>query len=265
MEEYKLTEEELQYFVAADEADRSGAAPPPMPASLSGEASASPAAVAAQAGAEAEYQRRSNVDMALVDKYLERHVERDSTAEMAKIYRETFGEDLHVPEKLSLVDLTYGTGSIGQAARLTKTDVFGTPEEIAAEKAAAEAKPVEAAPAVQKESKARKFATAYKRGVPEGPGTGEKFKMSNPLRVWTIPKRFAGKSVGRYYVLFIVNLVLFIVLFIPRLIIWPISFAYRMIKRFVAPKVSARVAPRLQGLQEKLAEPAKAAPEKPAH
>ncbi len=261
MEDYKLTEEELRYFLAVKEAEEVGAVPPMLPASLGGEALAQPSPEA-HGAAEGEYQRKSNVDMALVDKYLERHIERDSTAEMSKIYKEAFGEELHVPEKLSLVDLTYGTGSIGAAGKVTKAEIFGTPKEAGAAKV--EEKGVEATPAVKKVSKSVKFATAYKRGVPEGPGTGEKYRMSNPLRVWTIKKRFAGKSVGRYYFLFVVNLVLFVVLLLPRVIIWPILFVVRLIKRFVAPKVSARIAPRIQSLQSKLADPSKAATEKPA-
>lgn len=266
MEEYKLTEEELRYFVAAKEAAEAGLPPPPLPGSLAGGTPVEPGQGAA--APQAEYQRKSSVDMALVDKYLERHIERDSTSEMAKIYKEAFGDDLHVPEKLSLVDLTYGTGSIGQAHKVTKAEIFGTPEEGAAEKAAAaagEAAKVEAVPAPRKESKAVKFATAYKRGVPEGPGTGEKYRMSNPLRVWSIPKRFAGTSVGRYYLLFAINIALFVLLLIPRIFVWPVVFVARLIKRFVAPRVSARVAPRIQGLQEKLAEKPKPAAEKPSN
>jgi hypothetical protein len=265
MGEYKLTEEEIRYFVAEKEARQNGLPPPELPASLSGSKGGQQAAAAAAAAPQQEYVRKSDVDLALVDKYLERHIERDSTAEMAKIYKETFGEDLHVPEKLSLVDLTYNTGAIKEAHRLTKTEVFGTPEEIAAEKAAAEGKAkVETAP-TRKESKALKFATAYKRGVPEGLGTGEKYRMSNPARVWSIPKRFAGKSVGRYYVLFAVNLVLFFLLLIPRIFLWPILTLLRLLKRFVAPRVAARVAPRIQGIQQKLADPAKAPAEKPSN
>lgn len=247
MEEHKLTEEELRYFVAVKAADEAGLPPPALPASLSDEPEAQSAAAAAAAPS-AEYSRKSQVDMALVDKYLDRHITRDSTAEMAKIYKNTFGEDLEVPEKLSLVDLTYGTGSIGQAHKVTKTEIFGTPEEIAAEKAAAEKKgaPAEAAAAKPKRGHARGFVTAYKRGVPEGPSYDAKLSLWNPFRFWVIPRRLAGKSVGRYYVFAIINMVIFVgqfvlllVPFLIRLIVTGIRWIWR---RFLRNRVTPGLA-----------------------
>jgi len=64
--------------------------------------------------------------------------------------------------------------------------------------------------------------------------------------------------VTRYYLFFAVNLVLTILLFIPRLIIWPIIFVYKLLRRFAAPKVSGKLAPKIRGFQERLAEKPKA-------
>jgi len=208
----------------------------------------------------AEYERKSTVDMNLIDKYLDRHVERDSTAELAQIYKAAFGEDLHVPEKLSLVDLTYRTSGLSEAGKVTKEEMFDLPQAEKKEEAA-----VAAAPAVPKESGVLKFATAYKRGVPEGPGFGGKLKWYNPARLWLIPKRFCGGRVGRYYLLFLINLVLFFVLLLPRLIMWPIFFVLRLLKRFVAPKVQDKVGSRMRSFQEKMAEPPKPSPQKPSN
>lgn len=262
LEEFKLSEEELRYFVAVKEADEAGLPPPPLPPSLSDEPEQKRAEAEA-AQAPQEYARKSQVDMALVDKYLDRHITRDSTAEMAKIYKEAFGEDMHVPEKLSLVDLTYGTGSIGQAHKVTKTDIFGTPEEIAAEKAAAEKKEakVEAAPKKAKSGRTRAFVTAYKRGVPEGPSYDAKWSVWNPFRFWVIPRRFAGKSAGRYYLLAIINAVIFIGQFVLLLVPFAIRAIVTALRWVWRRFLRNRVSPGWQRVKERAAQAAAVPPE----
>jgi hypothetical protein len=254
---YHLSREDLEYFVAAKEAEAAGAAAPKVPGSRKGQAHAAADAPATPGD---EYKRKSDVDIALVEKYLERKVMRNAEQELASVYKQVFGEDLHIPERVDLADYTPRADAVKSAQKLTKAEDFGLPEGAKpAEEKKVEAA-ADAAPAVKKGSAAAAFVLAFKRGVPPGPGFGQNWRMSNPLRVWTIPKRFVGESVGKFYVIFLVNVVLFIVLLLPRAFLWPILFVARQIKR----RVGGKLAPKLKGLQQKYAEPAKAETGKPS-
>ena len=257
---YKLTKEQLEYFVAEADARAANLPAPPKPGETAAAAGGSQGAPAGSA-ADAQYQRRSEVDVELIEKYLEKRITREARNDFASAYKDAFGEDLVVPANLDLVDMSYSTREIAaadRAVKLSKAEILGIPEEGKPEEAKAPEPVVEAAPAVAKQSKALAFATAFRKGVPPGPGFGGKWASYNPFHLWIIPKKYCGSSVTRYYLFFAVNLVLTILLFIPRLIIWPIIFVYKLLRRFAAPKVSGKLAPKIRGFQERLAEKPKA-------
>jgi hypothetical protein len=245
-----LTREELEYFVAKKEAELSGAEPP-KPLGAKGAA----APVAAASAASGEYVRKSDVDIALVEKYLERKGSRNVESELSSVYKQMFGEDLHIPERVELADYTPKATDTKPSTKVTKEEIFGLEGGAKPEEKKAEAAPAEAAPAAKQPSRAKGVALAWKKGVPEGPTRDEKWSIWNPFRFWVIPKRFAGKSVGRFYVIFIVNLVFFVaqfaLLLIPfllRLLVTGIRYIWR---RFL----KQRMVPKFQALKEKAAVP----------
>jgi hypothetical protein len=270
LEDSKLTQEMLEFFVAESEALAAGLPPPPVPG-----ASAAPAAGgapglaqgAATAQTGADYHRKSQVDLDLVEKYLERRVGRETRSEMHALYKEAFGEDLSVPEKVDLVDMSYHADITGADAsrKLSKSEILGTPEEPKSDAPKVEAKAeAAAAPEVKKESKVVGFVMVSKRGVPEGPTRDAKWSAWNPFKFWLIPRRLAGKSVGRYYAIFLVNLVIFILQFalllVPFAIRGIVTLAKWIWARFLKQKMGSAVA----NLKEKAAVPPPASGSAPA-
>lgn len=248
-----LSREELEYFGAKKEAALSGAEPPKPLGAKGAAVAAGPAAGASAASG--EYVRKSEVDLALVEKYLERKGSRNVENELSSVYKQMFGEELHIPERVELADYTPKATDMKPSTKVTKEEIFGLAEGAKPEEKKAEAAAVEAAPAVKKPSKAMGVALAWKKGVPEGPTRDEKWSVWNPFRFWVIPKRFAGKSVGKYYVIIAINLVIFLgqfgLLLIPfllRLIVTAIRYIWR---RFL----KQRLVPKFQALKEKAAVP----------
>ncbi len=259
LEAHKVTQEQIEFFVAEAEAKAAGMPPPRAPWATAG-ADAGPAGAARAPALSEEYKRKSQVDLELVEKYLERRVGRETRSEMESVYKEAFGEDLHVPAKVDLVDFSYHASDVvgaDQHRRLSKAEILGIPAEANAEDAKAEGKAeaVAAAPAVKKESRAAAAAMAWKRGVPQAPTRDAKWSPWFPFKIWLIPKRLAGTSVPTYYALLIVNLVIFIATLAPllipflfRSIVWLAIYIWR---RFL----KQRVAPAMQTLKEKAAVP----------
>jgi hypothetical protein len=252
-----ITQEQLEFFVAESEARAAGIEAPHAPWDT-GAPSAAKAGEGAAAPSGTDYQRKSQVDMDIIEKYLDKRVAKDTRSELEAVYKEAFGEDLLVPKNLDLVDLSYMPSDVSDADRqrkLSKAEILGLPEDIKAEAAKKEDEAkVEAASAVKKESSALAFATAFRKGVPEGPGFGSKWAAYNPFHLWVIPKKYCGSSVPRYYLFFLINLVLTVLLFIPRIIIWPIVFIFKVLNRFVAPKAGGKLGAKIKGFQDKLAE-----------
>lgn len=255
--EFKLTEEDIQYFVAKKEG-RTLALPPGAPQPMMAAYAYGSDAYGGQLPT-GEYVRMSDVDIALIEKHLERKIRRDSAGALADLYKEATGEDLVVPEKYTLVDLTYPTRDIRaqhKAGKLSKAEILGGPEEKPAQATVepkAEAK-VEAPRAVRRESKALAVALAVRRGVPRGPTYDERWHILNPFRFWVLPKRLAGNSVWLFYILIVLNLVIFIgqfaIILIP-FVIRSVLFGLVWIKRIVAPKVGQKLGPKFRAMQEK--------------
>jgi hypothetical protein len=264
--DFKITQEQMEYFVAAPEAIAAGVEPPPPPGESETKAEAGGAAAAAPV--DEEYKRKSKVDMDLVEKYLEHRVGRETRTEMSSLYKEAFGEDLHVPDKLDLTDISYAqdmTAAV-KPGRLSKSEILGVPDDA---KPVTDVKRVEApavapapvGPKVKRPSQLLGLLLAFKRGVPEYPTYDEKWWVGHPFRFWVIPKRLAGKSVPKYYGIFAANLAILIVQFFPllglpillRLILWAIRYVWlKFIKN--------RLTPAMASLKEKAAiQPAGAA------
>ncbi len=262
-----ITQEQLEFFVAESEAKAAGLEAPHAPWET-GAPSAAKAGAGAAAASGTDYQRKSQVDMDLIEKYLDKRIAKDTRSELEAVYKDAFGEDLHVPKNLDLVDLSYMPSDVSDAdrqRRLSKAEILGLPEDIKAEaakkeeEAKAEAAPV--VPTVKKPSGAIAAAMAWRKGVPKGGTYDEKWSALNPFKFWLIPKRFAGESIVRYYAILAVNLVIFIgqfvLILIPfaiRAILWGVRYLYR---RLLKP----RLAPALQSLKEKAAVPPPKAPE----
>jgi len=274
---FKLNQQDLEYFASEQGAVAAGAPVPKKRRDRKAKQAAAEPAVAAAAGP-TEYARKSDVDMDLIEKFLDRKIYRNTRNEMARVYKEAFGDDLVVPERVDLVDLAMparGISEAHRAAKPTKAEIFGLPVEKGVEAAATvEAPKVEAAPKVKRESSAVGIATAYKRGDPQGPTRDEKWSVLFPFKFWLLPKRWAGTKVSTFYILFVFNLILFVVLLFPpillvRGLLWAIVFALKVLRRFVAPKVGSKMAPKLKSFQDKMqgvssAPPSKGgAPEKP--
>jgi hypothetical protein len=272
--DYKLTAEDVEFYAAGAEAVAAGGAAPKR-RRLKRAKEATPTGGAGEAGqtggaeGTAEYARKSDVDIDLIEKYLDRKVYRTTRAEMAQVYKDMYGEDLLVPEHVDLVDLSRPMRDLEDADRarkLTKAQVFGLPEEAKEEdeKKAEEAATVEAAPAVKRESRALGLTMAWKRGVPRGPTYDAKWSVWNPLRFWVIPKRFAGQSVLFYYILFVVNLIIFfgqfVLLLIPFLLRLLVTVIRWVWKRFL----KQAIAPRLKSLKDKAAIPPADGEKKPS-
>jgi hypothetical protein len=260
LEDFKITQEQLEFFVAEADAKAAGL-PPPLPPGVTARPDDKGAqGVPGGPTTGAEYQRKSQVDLDLVEKYLERRVGRETRTEMQSLYKEAFGEELQVPEKVDLVDISYHDMAGADAARkLSKAEILGIPDDAKPEEKKEE--PVAAAPAVKKESRSLAVAMAWKKGVPPGPTRDEKWSALNPFKFWLIPKRLAGTSVGKYYAYFAVNLVIFVaqfaLLLIPfliRLFFWGIRYIWRRL-------LKQRVAPAMEKLKEKAAIPQPSAPE----
>ncbi len=262
-DQYKLTKAQIEYFVAEADAKAANEPAPPKP----GEPSAAAQAAGASASASpqgGEYQRKSEVDPELIEKYLEKRITRVARNDFAAAYKEAFGEDLHVPDNLDLVEMSYSTREIAaadRAVKLSKAEILGLPEEATAAQAAAPEAVAEVAPAVKRPSQAAAAVFAFRRGVPKGPTRDEKWSAWNPFKFWLIPKRLAGASVGRYYVFLLVNLLIFVgqfvLLFIPfliRLIVWGIGYIWKRL-------LKQRVAPALKSLKDKAAIPPQSAAE----
>lgn len=253
-----LTQEQVEFFVAESDAILAGLPPPKAPGSLA--APAAQSAPAPSAASSAEYKRKSDVDMELIEKYLERRGSRETRSELESVYKQAFGEDLVLPPTLDLVDLSFHSADLQDSQRpgkLTKEQVLGIPsEEKPEEKKAVEIK-AEAAPAEKREPRAAGVAMAWKRGVPPGPTRDEKWSFWNPLKFWVIPKRLARSRVGRYYAIFILNLAILILQIFPGLTIPLIIRTIAWIVRYVWRKfLKQRVAPAIESLKEKAAVPA---------
>src|SRR6266850_4922672 len=259
---FKLSNEDLEYFTGQQGTAPAGAPAPKQKRGRKGReaaAASSQTASAAQSAAPTVYARKSEVDMDLIEKYLDRKIYRNTRNEMAQMYKDAFGEDLVVPERVDLVDLATPARDITDAHRSpkpTKAEIFGLAGDTkvqAAEKA--EEPKVEAAPKVKAEPRSIGVLMAWRRGVPDRPTYDQNWSVLNPFRFWFIPKRFAGKNRALYYILFFVNLIFFlaqfVLVFIP-FIIRTVLFLIRWVwRRFVKP----RVAPALQALKEKAAVP----------
>lgn len=241
-----LSREQLEYFVARKEAALTGAEPPKP---LGGKG----AAAAGTAASSGEYVRKSDVDIALVEKYLERKGSRNVESELSSVYKQMFGEDLHIPERVELADYTPKATPMEPSTKVTKEEIFGLAEGQKSEEKKAEAAPAEAAPAVKRPSKAKGVALAWKKGVPQGPTRDEKWSVWNPFRFWVIPKRFAGKSVGKFYVIFIVNLVFFFAQFLLLLIPFILRSAVTFFRYIWRKFLKQRMVPKFQALKEKAA------------
>lgn len=265
MGRFKLTQEQLEFFVAEAEAVLAGLPPPKAPGAVAGLTAMAPQG---PGGAPpAEYKRKSDVDMELIEKYLERRVSRETRSELESVYKEAFGEDLVVPQNIDLVDLSFRTGDLLEADRqgkFTKEEALGLPSEGKAQEKKEEAVEAEAAPAVKRESAAAGVAMAWKRGVPPGPTRDLKWSAWNPFKFWLLPKRWAGNRVGRYYTLFLLNLSIYILTLLPlaipffiRLIVTTIRYVWRrFLKQSITPKIRA--------LKEKAAVPPAEAEKKPS-
>lgn len=257
IEQYKLTKEQIEFFVAEAQAKASNLPSPPKPGESAPGFEAAPGASTASAGG-GQYQRKSQVDPELIEKYLEKRITREARNDFASAYQQAFGEDLVVPPNMDLVEMSYSTREIAaadRAVKLSKAEILGIPEEAKAEEAKAPEAMAEAAPAVKRPSQAAAAVFAFRRGVPRGPTRDQKWSAWNPFRFWLIPKRLAGASVGRYYAFLLVNLLIFIgqflLLLIPfaiRLIVWGVGYIWKRL-------LKQRIAPALKSLKDKAAIP----------
>lgn len=262
VDEFKITQEQLEYFVAAADARAQGLEAPPMPGAPAPTAeSAAGGAASAQSGPTtgADYQRKSQVDLDLVEKYLDRRVGRETRSEMQDLYKEAFGEELHVPAKVDLVDISYHADITGadKAAKLSKMEILGVPDDAKPEEKKEEAKveEVAAAPAVKRESRILGVIMVAKKGVPEGPTRDAKWSVWNPFKFWVIPRRFAGKSKGKYFAILGINLVIFIGQFALLLIPFLLRLIVTGIRYIWARFLKQKVAPAMASLKEKAAVP----------